>query len=244
MVAVDLFTIPYSPWSEKARWALDHHRIGYRESRRYLPGLTTRWLALRYGLGNRLTLPLLVAGRERVVGSLAIARWAERHGAGSELFPGAQSEAIESFDRASEEALDAGRTLYLHRLLDSESDRRLVLPAWAATSRLLHRGIERRCRLLLDKYQGKSQSTLEQRERLANVFRRLRATLSDGRRYLTGEFSFADIAAASAVHYLAPVVHPRVPIAPRSRAVWVVAGLDAEFADLIWFRDRLYAERR
>ena len=24
--------IPFSPWSEKARWALDHHQIDYREA--------------------------------------------------------------------------------------------------------------------------------------------------------------------------------------------------------------------
>ena len=30
---VDLYSLVYSPWSEKARWALDHHRIAYRRVR-------------------------------------------------------------------------------------------------------------------------------------------------------------------------------------------------------------------
>jgi glutathione S-transferase len=29
---IELVAVPYSPWSEKARWALDHHALPYRET--------------------------------------------------------------------------------------------------------------------------------------------------------------------------------------------------------------------
>ena len=38
-MATTLYSIPYSPWSMRARWALDHHRIPHR-SREWVPLLT------------------------------------------------------------------------------------------------------------------------------------------------------------------------------------------------------------
>jgi glutathione S-transferase len=80
--------------------------------------------------------------------------------------------------------------------------------------------------------------------RIEQQLRRLRDTLKHTNGFLLNTFTFADIAAASMVHYLQPVVHSRVPITLRSRSVWSLSSLASEFSDLIAYRDELYARMR
>ena len=64
-----LVALSYSPWSEKARWALLHHGVPFREIE-YVPILGTpwlRWVARR--ASGRVTVPtlLIVGGEDDVV---------------------------------------------------------------------------------------------------------------------------------------------------------------------------------
>jgi len=63
----------YSPFSEKARWALDHHRIpyAYREHYPLIGELSLRLRARR--LKGRVSTPLLLAPEGPVLDSFAIA---------------------------------------------------------------------------------------------------------------------------------------------------------------------------
>ena len=72
----------------------------------------------------------------------------------------------------------------------------------------------------------------------------MRDALSDGRRCLLGEFSYADIAMASALQFVAPVGDEHIRLGPATRRAWTDLDLAGELTDLIEWRDQLYASRR
>src|SRR5689334_10024633 len=104
----------FAPWTEKARWALDHHRVQY-AFEPYEPLIHEPWLRLRTRNWTRkATVPVLIAEREVADDSFSIARWAERHGDGAPLFP--DEPAVAKWNERSERALFAGRALFFTRL--------------------------------------------------------------------------------------------------------------------------------
>ena len=79
-MSLELIGIGYSPWTQKARWALNHHRIEYQYSEHLImvgiPLLrmkTGRWL-------GAVTAPSLVGTDRPLLDSFAIARWADGQG--------------------------------------------------------------------------------------------------------------------------------------------------------------------
>src|SRR5579864_5859577 len=77
-----LVSLNVSPWTERAKWALDHHRLTY-EVTEHLPILGERRLRRLVGPGKpRATVPVLVAGTEVVSESWDIAVYADREGEG------------------------------------------------------------------------------------------------------------------------------------------------------------------
>ena len=116
----------FSPWTEKARWALDHHRILYRYEE-YTPLLSEPWLRIRAGRGSgTISVPYLLGGDGLSLGdSFAIAREADRRGNGS-LVPEDQIDEITTWNERSERLMRAGRARILaqteeNRELQSES---------------------------------------------------------------------------------------------------------------------------
>src|SRR5689334_3306739 len=114
----ELLGLVFSPWTEKARWALDVRRVPYR-FRHYEPLIGEPALRLKLRrLTGRVTVPVLTAGDGRVVADSAdIARWADGRGEGPLLFPPEHEAAIAGFVALSERALAAGRALSLRRML-------------------------------------------------------------------------------------------------------------------------------
>lgn len=119
-----------------------------------------------------------------------------------------------------------------------------MLPRWASGFPPLHGFVRARSRSLLQKYGGVARTKDAHMERMTAAFQRMSTALQGGRRYVLARFTFADIAVANAVHYLTPVVHPRVPIAQGTHGVWAIDELAAAFPDLIAYRDALYASDR
>jgi glutathione S-transferase len=191
-----------------------------------------------------LTLPFLASGGVRISGSGAIAQWGDAIGNGAKLFPRDVRPAIEEWEAASEQVLDAGRAIFLTRLTQHHDARQRVLPSWASHLPLAHRLLRWRSKFILRKYGAVQLTESEQLVRIEQQLRRLRDTLKHTNGFLLNTFTFADIAAASMVHYLQPVVHSRVPITLRSRSVWSLSSLASEFSDLIAYRDELYARMR
>lgn len=113
-----LIGLPYSPWSEKARWALDASGVAYRK-RTYEPMIGE--LGLRRLTGNwsgKVSVPVLAIGGRGLADSAVIAKWADDHGkTPGTLFPAGKDAEIARWIEVGEAALSAGRTLALTRQL-------------------------------------------------------------------------------------------------------------------------------
>ena len=116
----ELLGLPYSPWTEKAKWALDARRVPYRY-RMYQPLIGEPALRIKTGRwrGN-VTVPVMTDDRGRVYDDSAkIARFADSVGEGPVLFPSEHDAAIAHWIEVGERALNAGRVLSLHRTLEN-----------------------------------------------------------------------------------------------------------------------------
>ncbi len=71
----------------------------------------------------------------------------------------------------------------------------------------------------------------------------LRAALQGGR-FLTGTFSYADITMAVTLQFIRPVEEGFIPLGPGRRKAWSHPALAERSADLLHWRDQLYAEHR
>lgn len=242
-----LYAESFAPWCEKARWALDHHRVpyGYRE---HVP--LTGEPALRMAtrrLSGRLTVPLLIDGSEVLMDSVAIARYGERRGMGAALFPPDHETEITTWNAYSETVMTSGRAMLLPRMSRMPAALREQLPP--SIPRVLHGALAPLASVavayLMRKYAiqaNDAQHEAASREAL----NALRSVLADGREFILGRsFSFADIAMATSLQFIQPVAGRYIALGPATREAWTHHGLADAYADLLQWRDRLYdAQRR
>jgi glutathione S-transferase len=240
MPAAQFIAASYSAWSERARWALDHHHVSYRETA-YVPMLGTPWLRWKTGRwSGKLSVPVLVADGQVVHDSVEIARWADRAGAGGKLF-------VDGVDRwidLSNRLLDCGRAVTLPRILASRQAGRDALPAW--TPRFLHPLMDPMARMGTRYVAKKYDAAALEAEALATLragFGKLRQALGSSATLLPA-FSFADITMAAALMFARPPRHPAIELGDGLREAYTVPELKHELADLFAWRDRLYAEHR
>jgi glutathione S-transferase len=239
-VTATLYTIHHSPWSERARWALTHHKVDFRE-RIHVPltgELALRMRAKRWG---KVSVPLLVDDDGTpVVGSLAIAEHVDAKGGGSKLFPEGARDRIRALYEAFEGALNAGRARVTGKMLVDDEALDAGMPSFLrgvpfgrAMGRVGVRFITRKYEVTGDALDERSRAgLLAAREALG------------GKPYVLDAFSFADILAASVVQTIEPVADAYLKLPPATRAMWTHDGLRREFADLVAWRDRVYRERR
>src|SRR6476659_7545246 len=189
-----LFVLPPSHYCERARWALDHMGLDYREERLavglHIPGART--------MGKATTLPILTSARATIQGSGAIIDFVGMTGGA----PALESRFEEQVGVLVRQFLYAG-TLWvagsgvLDVLLDGVPAGQALLGRlmWPVTRRLMVRSMEARIELLP-----------ELRQKLSMALDWFEAELS-GRQYLVGErFGRADLTAAS---LLGPLARPR-----------------------------------
>ena len=247
----ELLGLPYSPWSEKARWALDARGVPYRDVT-YAPlvGEPALRLKLRRWRGP-VSVPVLTDDDGRVIAdSAAIARWGDARGEGRVLVPDDRAMEIERYVALSERGMAGGRGLSLARVLaDDDALAEMVPPAMRrpfgpAGVRIAAFGVRRTMR----KYgaAGKDRASLERE--LSLVLDELRAALAsapgDGDpKSLLGRFTFADVAMAQVLAFVEP---PRfgLRIARASRRSFTDAGMRERYPDLVAWRDALYDAHR
>ena len=240
----ELLGLPYSPWSEKARWALEARGIAY-DKRLYQPLLGE--LALRKKLGKWsgiVSVPVLTDDDGRVVADSAeIARWADQRGDGPAMFPRGDEAEVERLIALSDRGLAAGRALSLLKLLDDEQGILEMVPrklrGVPGTRQLARTGIARTLR----KYRG-----LRDRDAahaaLAGVLDEVRAALakapaSTGVKTLLGRFTFADVAVTQVLAFVEPPAFG-LELASATRRSFCDDVLRERFADLVAWRDALY----
>lgn len=247
--AAVLLGLPYSPWSEKARWACDAAGLDYRFEH-YQPLLGEPGLRLRSRrLRGRVSVPVLfpAGGGPAIADSAEIARYADAHGARpGRLFPAAGEATIRHLIELSEAALAAGRTLALLRQLQDP----------VALGELLPRGLRGLMgplgtpvaafgvRRTLRKYDATPPDVAGRA--LDAALDGLRAALGGTalRPTVLPEPSFADIAGAACLGFIAPPDSPHVRIGHRSRAAFSDPARAERAADLLAWRDALYAHHR
>ncbi len=248
---VRLWSLSYSPWSDRARWALDHCEVEY-ERRAYQPMLGEPGMRLRLGQWTGpISVPVLETDEGCLTDSFDIARFADRNAARQErrLFPEGAEADIERFNTLSEAALSAGRTLGLRRILDTEREAldAFVPPmagrALGGTARSIAAWGVRRT---LGKYADATPRDLEGAliEFLDALAEALDAAQpdADGHRHLLGTFSYADITAAVGLAFiLPPASHLRLSAPSRRAYTW--AALPTGYESLFAWRDRLYEAR-
>jgi glutathione S-transferase len=251
---IELVTLPYSPWSEKARWALDHHAVPYREVR-YQPLLGEPWMRLRQRKASGpVSVPALFDEQTRCNDSWSIALYAERVGRGAPLLPAGESSTIQEIDALSDRGLRAGRALALERVLRSDAALGDQLPPalrglGSAGRAIAAFGVRRTLR----KYGATGLASPEHEAELVAVLDELRARLGRGPSsgaelgYLVGGgFTYADISAAQVLLFVLPVAptYRAVRIAAASRECFEHPTLSRAFRDLAAWRDALYARHR
>lgn len=250
--SLELLHIPYSPWSEKARWALAARGVSYR-SRIYQPILgepELRWRLRR--LRGPITVPVLFGAGEARADSFDIARYAASVGAGPELFPPGSEAAIAAWNALSERALAAGRVLSLRRTLADDEALREMLPKrlrpvlGKVGVKIADQGVRR----TLKKY-APTIGAEDPEAVLCAALDELRRALGpapvgpDGApRHLIGDaLTYADISAAQALAFVTPPTSG-LRIGRANREAFTQAAIAARYGDLLAWRDALYARHR
>lgn len=243
---VRLVILSVSPWSERARWALDHHRIAY-EKIQHTPFLGERRLRRLVGAGKkRATVPVLLAGEQVLTESWDIALYADRAGEGSKLIPPDREAEIRKWNDLADETMAAGRGRVIGAVLANPEalDEGLPpnVPGWI---RPLLRPMGRYgMRWFARKYGLQLDGSPAQRATLRSTLEGLREAISKNPPYLLGSFSYADIVMASCLQAVSPVDNRYIRLGPAMRRVWTNEEAAAEFKDLIAWRDQLYERHR
>ncbi|WP_437548731.1 glutathione S-transferase N-terminal domain-containing protein [Sorangium sp. So ce367] len=247
----ELLGLVFSPWTEKARWALDVRRVPY-TFRHYQPLVGEPALRVKLRrLTGRVSVPVLTTDDGRVFGDSAdIARWADGRGAGPTLFPVEHEADIARLIDLSERGLSAGRARALTRMLADDEAlaemaprpiRRALRPL---ASRLGALGVARTLR----KYEGDKTDGEAHRQTQVAVLEEIRETLAraapsgDAPRTLLGRFTFADIAMSQVLVNVAPPAQLKLGAA--SRRCFSDPELRDRYDDLVAWRDELYRAYR
>jgi glutathione S-transferase len=241
-----LVVLHVSPWSERARWALDHHRLAY-EKVQHEPFLGERRLRRLVGPGKaRATVPVLVADGEVLAESWDIALYADRKGEGTKLVPPDREAEIRAWNDLADATMSAGRALVVASMLVSPEalDEGLPPNVPRAIRPLLRPVMRHATKWFGRKYDLSLEGAQAQKEKLRPTLEKLRAAVSGGSPYLTGSFSYADIVMASCIQGIAPVADRYLRLGPATRKAWTIDDLAAEFADVVAWRDRLYEQHR
>lgn len=241
----ELCGISYSPWTHKARWALEHHRISFRyvEHVPMLGEALLRWKLMKPT--GKVTVPVLLTRHGALTDSLAIAEHADRIGKGAPLFPEGKRGEVVAWNDASERALSAGRGLVVARTGRSEGAKAEAVPSFVpralrpALTGMATAGVA----FFRWKYALDGEGEEQRRAAVAEELRGLRGALA-GRPYLLDDFSYADIAMSVVMQLVRPVSNDHWKLRRATREVWRDPALESEFADLAEWRDALFAKHR
>lgn len=239
--APTLIHLPYSPWSERARWALDARGITYAR-RHYQPVLgepELRWRLRRWT--GPVSVPVLLTETGPIADSWEIARWADARGAGPQLVPAALGD-LEHWIERSQRGMAAGRMLSLRRVLEVPAALDELTPPFARSLGTVGRSMIRAgVRRTLRKYAPPRDEGDHQRT-LCDVLDELRAAVRGPT--LLAAFSYADITMAQVLVFVRPPDPRFLRAGPVNRELLGDPDLANRYADLVTWRDQLYATYR
>jgi glutathione S-transferase len=237
-----LYGIHYSPWTARARWALDHHGIDYRyrEHSPYLGERALRKRGQRAGLSGRITVPLLLGDGVALGDSWQIMAHADSIGSGASL--GTGDPEIAAWGPDLEPAFAAARRRVTRRVMADKAAlteaAQGTVPNWMAGAA---RPIARLGTRFIAKKYGFDPDATEDDSAFCAGLDRIRAQLN-GEAYLYDGFSAADIVAACLIAAVRP--HASHRLGPANFAAWEAAHLVEPYADLLQWRDTMFATHR
>ncbi len=226
----------FSPWTKKARWALERCGVDY-DYEEYVPTLSEpklRW-RLRQFTGS-VSVPVAIDGQVVQRGSWDIARYGAQV-AGENLLGDWQQ--IAPWNDLSEDALAAGRTRVVRAIKDDQIALRESLPSFIppglrSSLTFVARDAVRR---LDRKY-----AHLVRPDAIETALEATRAQLQKSNaQFLLGQFSYADIAMAAVLEVIQPIARVEPPLGPATSACWLDRELAEKYPDLIAWRDQLAA---
>lgn len=251
----ELLGLPYSPWSEKAKWALEARGVAYR-FKTYQPLLGEPMLRLKTGRwAGKVTVPVLTTDDgTTLTDSLDIARWADGRGEGPALFPAGRDAEVLAWVERSERALFAGRALSLARTSADPAALLEMVPRPLRGTGALARGLALfGIRRTLRKYGATRAANDAHEAALTAELEALRAALASAPRAaaaadatpvtLLGAFSFADVAATQCLAFVCPPAFG-LRIGPANRRAFTDEPLRERFRDLVAWRDAVYEKHR
>ncbi|MBV6494506.1 MAG: hypothetical protein LDLANPLL_02539 [Turneriella sp.] len=244
-MAAQLFGISYSPWSEQARWALDHHIIRYKYTE-HVPLITNA--LLRFATKNytgKLTVPVLVTENRSFSDSWHIVNYADRTGHREKLIPLDLADEIRNWHDLADCANKANRIIATDTTSQSEEAKRAALPDFIPefAKNTLSPLADLAAAYLSMKYDFRHAIIPEEKRKVREVLLKIRQRLN-GKRFLFDTFTYADITAAGTLSFVKPVADKYIPLKPALRTAFTQNDLANEFADLLEWRDKLYADKR
>jgi glutathione S-transferase len=234
-----LYVIHHSPWSERARWALLHHRIKF-EEREHVPLVGEVTLRMRTRKPGKASVPLLIDGSEAISGSLAIGEYVDAKGKKEKLFPAGSRERIQSLFDALEDPLSAARERFVRDLVTDSEAQLESLPPFLRALPMATLSARIGTAFVASKYNARIGMV---DDRIRGGLRAVREALA-GKPYVFDAFSFADIVATSIVQAIAPGDDKYVAFPPATRRLWQHEKLAREFGDLVKWRDAVYEKHR
>jgi len=243
-----LYGLLQSPYTEKARFSLDHHAIAYRyhEHVPVLGEVLLRIKARSRAPGTKASVPLLVDGDDVLLSSHAIARHADAQGSAETLFPNDLDADIVKWADLSDRMIGAGRARVMVGLRTNREAQREALPPFipGPLRGLMTPMASTAAAFLGSKHDVPRDADAETERTLRPALDEVRAALGTlgKREHLLERFTFADIAIASALQVLRPPA--RAPIGPGTREIWSNDALATEYAELLTWRDAIYASHR
>jgi len=226
-----LITIPPSHYCEKARWALEHAGIAYREEGH--PPLLHR-LAAKFAGGGHTT-PILVAGKKVLSDSTDILQFIDvEHAEGWRPYPTDSQLRVEAEELEEVFNTRLGphtrRIAYYHLLQHNELFLASVLAGVGGFERTLFRALAPLIKKLMRVSMRIDDEGAERSVgHVQNVFETVGELLADGRSYLVGKkFGAADLTFAALA---APVLLPRSYGSPLPSLGEVPAELLAQVED-------------
>ncbi len=250
----ELHGIGYSPWTEKARWALRHHRLPHRY-REHTIWLGMPALSAKAGLpGSEITVPLLLEtgatqAAPPVMDSLEIARfaekWAENQAGFAALFPSGLLPEIKHYNLLSETLISRFRLSLCHSVMESTEAQDAMAPSFVpGILRPLARPLVKQAtRYIMDEFELHKKRPRDLDMLILQALVGLRSALEKaGGQYLLGnQFTYADVTTAVALGGLRPYAPVWEKLTPIQQKIFTDPKLAAQFPELLEWRDRIYS---
>lgn len=237
----ELVGMYYSPWTERARWALDYHKVPYQYVE-YTTLLGQPLMRLKAGKPfGKVSVPLLTTPTQRVNDSFEIAVYSDGMTKNEPLVPSAHLTEIKDWTASAELALYSARLRATRRIQASSDALADRLPGY--TPNFMRKAFVPMAYVateyILRKYQLEEDGDDELLRNMDEFFARADKALS-GRQFVFETLGFADIVIATAIQAITPVDDKYIYLGLPSRKCMCEPDLAAKYPSLVKWRDALY----